>query len=867
MSVDKQDYIVFQGKHLGTVDFKPQHFPNEIYQQIDAPSFKELTIFEKHEVINRSLYQAIEKSEGEVFLLPKVVSFITRVKGVLPGYQLTSFELWLIHFSGIGEEEQRIIRGKIVGKTLPRWVFQTFFPLGTGMPHKGSHYSLAHYSPDLDTTVASFHCFMAAFGSKLASSLHYWSIPGGPPKGSVEIEFLFKKALGEGVFQAISRSDKEVEITSLDLLSQDNIEKRELADLYYDIDPARARKATILIDDQGCYLGDWRQVDVDPVHGILNRFWGMLNAHQNAFQIGLASLFAKKLLRREDLRSFAQGILGKKFSDCNSSIDLTVDHRRGLDKFLKEVVGVRNGYSCSYNELLTVLEKKFGFKSELISLDQRPFFNNDGSIIEDRGRIFTELEKMLVEGKATANKLQRHFETLEIALKIKREVLGHEPNYLSYLADLDQIQKQMRDYSHLTVNYQEGDHLYPLGVIYAADLNRKPLATSSWNDFSNPSETYSQPEIDVISFVDHHRSEVKTARPAMGIVMDAQSSNSIYANLLFDINDQYSSGGMSSEQIEKQIEEVSKDLIFPSRLRVLRRLLKRKDVLMQNHSTNYYVSRDREFLEYLQSLYAILDDTDLLTKVTPYDLDAVSSLINRLKSLMLMQEVEVVNFDDLDRSDSHFVKTAAKRLLQSEELYSLYGIIYKAKEEAIEKVISDTLKGYDATFFQDTKILSGYASVGQFKHFVNNAQTLKKADHDLKKIWITHAKASHKENPDLKLYLFMLSTISSAKELFTDAQEANTYQDELWIWCPEECDASEAHLNRFIAAFTESPLMENEPLEIHFYGESKPLEKLCRNTISRPFETVRHKGDNPLLVLKVPQKKINSRKAQIAPHL
>ncbi len=871
MSVDKQGYIVFLGKELGTVEFKPQDFPDEVYRPIETAAFKKSSVFYKHEVVNRTLFEEISRSEGEVFLLPKVVSFISRVrKEALPSYNLESFELWLNHFAGIGDHEQAVIRGRIVGKYLPRAAYQKLFPIGSGQHFKGPHFSCAHFSPDLDTTIASFHSHLAAFGCRLTTSRHHWIIPGGPPKGSVEIEFLFKKAFGEGVFRALSRTDKEIEISSLDLLSQENIEKRKLTDTYYAAESARTKKATIVVDDQGCFLGDWRHSDIERVHAIITHFWSMMNDHQTALQLGLVSQFAKKGLKKEELKAFTEELLNKKFGDCNGGLETSALHRRTLDKFLKVVVGVKNGYSCLYRELLAALASNFTIaelQSTVVHLSRRPFFDSRGVVIEDREIIFSELEKIVIDQRGALKTLQKRFDTLEIALEIKNKVLEFEPNTLSHLDGLGYIQQQMGDYSYLTVNYQEGDLLFPLGVIHAADLNRKSLATSSWNDFSNPQETDSKPEIELISCVDHHRSDLKTTKPVMGIVMDAQSSNSIFANLLMEINNRYSSGGMSLEQVEKQIEVVSKDLVFPSRIRVLRRLLSRKEVLLKNRDTSFYVSKDREILEYFQCLFAILDDTDLLTKVSVYDVEAMCKLINRLKSLMLGQEVEVVNFDELDHFDPKFVKKAALMLIQTEDLYSLYGILYKAKEEAVESIVSETIRGKETSFFQDTKILGGYASVGQFKHFVKNGPLLAKVGDELKKIWINHARAAHKANSDLKLFIFMLSTISSAEELYKDQQEKPSYRDELWLWHPEECNVSETHLKRFVAVFTDSPMMENEELEFHFTGNSGGLEKLCRDAVSRPFKSVHHKGNECLIVLKVPQKRLVSRKTQIAPYI
>ena len=47
----------------------------------------------------------------------------------------------------------------------------------------------------------------------------------------------------------------------------------------------------------------------------------------------------------------------------------------------------------------------------------------------------------------------------------------------------------------------------------------------------------------------------------------------------------------------------------------------------------FFIHPAREFREYLCFLHAILDDTDLLTKVSSRDLECVAQFLNRLKSL------------------------------------------------------------------------------------------------------------------------------------------------------------------------------------------------------------------------------------------
>ena len=133
--------------------------------------------------------------------------------------------------------------------------------------------------------------------------------------------------------------------------------------------------------------------------------------------------------------------------------------------------------------------------------------------------------------------------------------------------------------------------------------------------------------------IDHHKSVLNTFSPPVAFISDSQSCNALVAELAFRINDHFSTLGMSLEDIQQQIAAISKDLKNPGNKRVLRRLLQREIIAEKN--THFYIHPHREFVEYLHFLYAILEDTDLLTKVSNRDVECVASLLNRLKSLFL----------------------------------------------------------------------------------------------------------------------------------------------------------------------------------------------------------------------------------------
>jgi len=866
----KKGYISFEGANLGSVVFAPGDFSKDVYEQFALSDFKKIPIIEKHDRISQILFDAIQKEHGQVFLLPKVVSFITHVRSYLDTYHLTSFEFWLNHQVDITEEEKGEIRGKIVGKVIPRSEYQNFFPIQNSTYFKGSHYSYGHISPDLDTTVASFACFLAAFGAKVGQGRQHWVLPGGPPKDLIEIEFFFKKALGEEVFSVIGSASKKFLITALDLIRETNIHRKQGSTLTYNIDTDTGHEACVLVDERGCYLGDWRSSDVDPVRSIIDRFRGFLAEYQYKFAANMISLFSEENVSQEHWEAFLQREFLNKFNEAFCAKELVQKQRVLLDKFMKEVLFVSKGLDATMGEFFEVA-KSFGFsefQEKLKSLKSSSFFGKKGDLTENRALLFKTLKEILLLEKEAFTRFFQFIDSLEAAMQVKEKVLKKEPNFVSHLAEYDEIVTAMKDYNYLTVNYQESGNQYPIGVIYREDVTRKVIATTSWNDFSNPQETDFKEGVELISYIDHHKSSVVTPRPAFGMVRgDAQSSNSIIARINFEINDRYSTGGMSLEEIEKAILKLSYSTHTKKDVRILERLIKKKNAALSRG--DFYVSPERETLEYLQYIFAMLDDTDLLTKVTEYDVDTMASLLNRLKSIKLCNEVEVIDFDDLSRKELDFPKKAAKKLMQTPDLYSLYGAIYKAKEEAIDQTIEETGQGKETHFFQDTKILGslGYAAVGQFKHFAKNEKNLRRQILGIRNAFVERSKKLYKAKPEVLLHIMMISTVASAEELFSDSVQKVNYFDEIWFWIPNDKRA-ERYLQNFLTEFVKCPRVEKQHLEVELFGDKDRYDPVFAHLFLHKPVSITHIDEKfDMVVVKVEAGSIKSRKADIAAHL
>ena len=346
----------------------------------------------------------------------------------------------------------------------------------------------------------------------------------------------------------------------------------------------------------------------------------------------------------------------------------------------------------------------------------------------------------------------------------------------------------------------------------------------------------------------------------MALITDAQSSNALVAELAFSINDHYSTGGMTSEAIENELKSLKAN--DAKALRIQRRLLQRKMATLTSEET--YIDPSREALEYSQFLYAILDDTDLLTKVTEKDVHVVAQLINRLKSLMINKEVESVHFDDIPRNEV-YVRACADRLLRNTDLHALYSKVYSQREVHVDREISLLAKGEPSILFEDTKIQNGCARVGQTKIFSKNYPTLSKHISSLQAAWIENAKAVYKEHMDIVLHIQMISTIASAQELYEGVAGNYDHQDELWIWIPET-ELAVAHLKSFLNAWR-TLLQTKEITEIELLGDnSSDLAQIFRESFIDITPKVTNKN-LPIAVIRYKAGTINSRKAMITPFL
>jgi hypothetical protein len=863
-------------EHLGDFVLVSEKFEtlDAACAQFQTQEFKKLNDKQKNDLINRILLELIKKTDSPSFLLSAVIEYIDRVnrEKLVDHYTFSSFELWLNQFSELNTEENYWVRGHIAGKWIPREEYQLIFPIGMGRIYPGSHFVTAHGSPDLDTTVASFWGWMDAFASRVSEGLHLWNVPGGPPISQIEISLLFNQIFGENVFNYLAKTRTALALSSFELLSQKGVVKKRTSESSFAFDHERNQNAIILVDDSGYFLGDWRNFDAEGVRQIIMLLNNCLRWFENNLHVKLISLFAKDNLSLKDLPDFIRSVFGMRIIDSQPAKEFTENQKKHVKDYLVKVLKVKNGLESTFEEFAHGMKKLSIFEfQEFIdlveSLQKSPLFDHSGHLIENRPHIFHQLERIITGLDKAIQSVRIYVERLEVCLNIKTQVFGYAPQVVNYRADVEEIRNKMNNYPYLTVTYSDKEgKLVPLGVVHASDVHKAILGTVTLRDFCNREETKIPSYLEVISVIDHHKSALNTFNPPVAFITDSQSSNALVAELAFRINDRFSTGGMSAEEVERHIKEVGKDLSSPQNKRVMQRLLQRQMSL--EDKTPHFIHPQREFIEYLHFLYAILDDTDLLTKVSQRDVECVASLLNRLKSLVLKKEVEIIFFDDLPK-DGKFVQAAAKRILQNDDMYSLYRKIYLSKENSIEENIKLCARRMPSNIFADTKEQNGCARVGQTKVFRKNIPAFEKHIDQLRALWYEEARTFNREKNEVDLHLHMISTVASAEDLYAGTMGKYNHKDEMWIWIPSTDQAIE-HLKSFLNAFKSSPQIIHNDLEVGFLGANgKELEKIFSESFLPIPYTFAPKSESglPVAILRYKAGSINSRKGMVSPYL
>lgn len=389
--------------------------------------------------------------------------------------------------------------------------------------------------------------------------------------------------------------------------------------------------------------------------------------------------------------------------------------------------------------------------------------------------------------------------------------------------DYEEISSLLETYSKILVVYNDKQGgAIPIGIIPRSRLH-KSLGTVSLRDFSSREESKIAAYLDIISVIDHHRCSLKTALPPVCLIADVQSSNVLIAEQAFAIEERYS------------------------------------------NDTTFYIHPVRQFIDYFCYLIAILDDTDLLTKVSARDVHCVARILNHLKSLTVQSDQQIISLDNIPK-DKNFAKQAAASLLRHEELYSIYKKVYLLKEQEIEENIRSCLQEQDGIFFSDTKSQGSCARVGQTKLFANNFEFFDESRRSLIQHWVQQCQSFHNAYSECDLFIHMISTVAGADEMYQGLERNYEHQDEIWFWIAPGKEAVD-HLDHFLRGFRSNPELVGNPLEVEFLGnQAHPIRDALMEHLNFYILDLDLKEVGvPVAVIKFKAGTINSRKASIAP--
>ncbi|SCA62597.1 hypothetical protein SCG7086_AB_00400 [Chlamydiales bacterium SCGC AG-110-P3] len=864
------------GLHLGDVTLTFDEFDDldNVFAKFHTEEFRNLSLRKRFKRINHTLVRLIQNAPEPAFLLGAVTRYLARVNSehLLPElYNFEKFEFWLNQFSKLNRADNYRIRAKIVGKYIPRDDYQCFFPIGMDKTYSGSHFVAAHLSPDIDTTIASFWGWIDAMGACVSEGLHLWYLPGGAP--SSHFKLFFQSLFGDTAFQLLSRHEGGLTLTAQDLVTKRGMARKPAHTQTSALDHRVDGKAIVLVDDKGHCLGDWRSSDVEGARQVVMDFNACLRWFENGLHVKLISLFAKESLSTKDLPQLTKDIFGTLICRCEPAKDFSERQRHHLNDYLEAVIGVKKGLNATFAELtqaLTTLsiEEFAQLENYIKSLSDSSIFDSKGTLIENRPQIFHKLEKIIKAVDEAIVRARNYVDRLDMMIAIKHNVLHRPQNFLSLSDDVEEIRRKLGDHHYATVVIpEEKNQLFPVGIVDAEDLRRPALGTVTLRDFCNEDETHMAPYLQVISVIDHHKATLSTTAPPLAIIGDAQSCNVLIAEQTFRINDQYSLGNMSASTIKIALKNHAKRKDGGKRqFRLHQRTLHRQIALEDSH--DHYIHPLREYTEYLCFLYAILDDTDLLSKVTKRDILCLGEILNRLKSLSVGEDVEIVDFDDLPR-DEHFSRKAAQRILQNEDMYSLYKKIYSYREGSVESDLIAVGNGGGEPVFADTKEQNGCSRIGQTKIFASNYATFQKEKSKIRQKWLEHAIAASRTNTSLDIHIHMISTITGAEEVYHGNGGKYTHPDEMWIWTADTPTADE-HLTKFLASFRQSREIAHNKVSVKLCG---PNATLLKQLFDEHFAGIKVTIDKdadqglPIAILHYTAASINSRKSMITPHI
>ena len=860
---------------IGDTVFEKKSFENtdEILNNFCTQEFLNKNSIVRNELVNKTLLELIEAEPRNSFLLREVIDYAAKIteSHVLDGkFNVTAFERWLNQHSGLNEAEQFVIRGKISGKHIPRDEYQLYFPIGHDKYYPNSHYITSHNPPDLDSTTGSFIGWLDAFSCKVGQTLTVWNVPQGEP--SPLISHFFNKIFTSNVFSRVAKHKSLISPVAMDIVNQHKLIRVTGNSNIRDFQHERNTNHIIVVDEDGYYLGDWRVADVDTVGRIQRLLNITIHSYEKVLISSFTALMGRDTITRQEIQEYLDQSFNSSLGDSQMSFQRY--HHQDcelLDLYLKKVLKLEHGSKTSFLDFFRFMDKvsnsnycefvdhmnsflapeNFDYKNEAFSLA--------------RSKIFATFNKAFDNLSASIQAGRNYYDRMDLALAVKREVLGNTINYVSTKAEPSEIKNKLRGYQHVTVCFHDKkQRLIPVGVIHRSDMVSDSLGSVTLRDFCNLDEIKIAPSVSTISAIDHHRSEMNSRECMTVTIADVQSVNVIIAEQAFTINDRYGCQNQSLHSIEDQMTELHKNKSLNSEgFSLLNRLIQKKQAVYRS-GVKYFINPERELIEYSLMLNAIIDDTDLFNKCGWRDLSAVAHLVNRMKSIVCKKEVQVLSIEKYNRASKTDLKAAIKEFLHNEDVKSFYKNIFDHREVMISQWLANSK---DHQFcYEDRKIQNEFCAISQLKIFPNNRDCFNEHRDSLLESWLNSNEVVARKSSVVDLFLQMNSTIE-----MKGSSSNSEGCDEIWIRINSNSEQAESRLRIFFNTFTQSSKYPDVIEEVIIEGsnteDNKALIPIITNNLKLPYTTKDNKEKRSIICLKIKQGSLNSRKADITPFL
>jgi hypothetical protein len=633
------------------------------------------------------------------------------------------------------------------------------------------------------------------------------------------------------------------------------------------IDHSRTEHAVIIVDEDGLYKGEWRSGDAEDVRQVIAGLSGCLRWFEGQCHAGMIRILAKKKSTSLEVLQSFEHMLATMICDCPAMKEISENSRKFFDEYLQRVIGLPNGLLHTFRDLLLQLDILFSSTFHLFftaceTLQAPGLFDEEGVLKADRVKSAHAVENVVEALDRALETVRDGAERLKHLLLVKKQVLKYPSTFVTLKSDVDEMRSKIGHFDHLTVVISEKrDHWYPVGVVYADDLKKSVLGTASFRDFSSVEETKMASYVEVISIVDHHKMRLQTSTAPTLVIGDAQSSNTLVAEQSLRLNKRYGK--------QDSLEHVLEMMKGGEREAPVRDLVERLHKSRGEESKGeYFVDPARELCEYFSYIFGILDDTDLLSKVSRRDVVSLKSILDRMRSIVDGSSRSSVSFDNI-LDDENFVRNTAKALLQSDDLYSIYANVYKFREREVEEALTFAIQGAPSTFFLDTKEQNGCCRVGQAKLFCNNIKTFESNRQGLIRLWHRSSEEIFASRPHIDFFLQMISTVPSEKEVYRGEQGVWDHEDEMWIWIPEG-GVPEQHCISFLNSFNGSPLLQTVSIDVEIVGpRAAEMKTIFDQNFPRAHSIdacVTPEGAT-IAFLRYKAGAINSRKSQVSPFL